>query len=54
MSHKALLGKPEGYIARPDHNRRTGRDNKGRDKRWQNNNKDGHGDDRRPRNDKKD
>jgi len=46
VSRKAILPKPEGYVARPprDDKRSGGRDNKGRDNRR---------DDRKPREDKK-
>ncbi|WGD35306.1 polyribonucleotide nucleotidyltransferase [Olleya sp. YS] len=46
VSRKAILPKPEGYVARPprDNNRSGGRDNRGRDNRR---------DDRKPREDKK-
>ncbi len=51
VSRKALLEKPEGYIARPprDNNNR-GRDNRGRDNRGRDNRRD----DRRPREEKQD
>ncbi|WP_027137148.1 polyribonucleotide nucleotidyltransferase [Gaetbulibacter saemankumensis] len=52
ISRKAILPKPEGYVARPprDNNNRGGsRDNRGRDNR----NRDNRRDDRAPRNDKK-
>ncbi len=54
VSRKALLDKPEGYVARPprDNSRDSrggGRDNRGRDNR-----RDDRRDDRRPREDKKD
>ena len=47
VSRKALLEKPEGYVARPprDNNRGGGRDNRGRDNR----NRDNRRDDRKPR-----
>ncbi|NRD23215.1 polyribonucleotide nucleotidyltransferase [Winogradskyella litoriviva] len=50
VSRKALLPKPEGYVARPprDNNNR-GRDNRGRDNRGRDNRRD----DRKPREDKK-
>jgi polyribonucleotide nucleotidyltransferase len=46
VSRKALLPKPEGYVARPprDNNNR-GRDNRGRDNRGRDNRRD----DRKPR-----
>ena len=52
VSRKALLDKPEGYVARPprDNNDRGGRDNnRGRDNRGRDNRRD----DRRPREDRK-
>ena len=50
VSRKAILPKPEGYVARPPRdNNRGGRDNKGRDNRGRDNRRD----DRKPRNDKK-
>jgi polyribonucleotide nucleotidyltransferase len=53
VSRKAILPKPEGYVARPprDNSRdnRGGRDNRGRDNRGRDNRRD----DRRPREDKK-
>ena len=51
VSRKALLDKPEGYVARPprDNNDRGGRDNRGRDNRGRDNRRD----DRKPREDKK-
>ncbi len=51
ISRKALLEKPEGYVARPprDNNRSGGRDNKGRDNRGRDNRRD----DRKPRENKK-
>ncbi len=55
VSRKAILPKPEGYVARPprDNNRsrdnNRGRDNRGRDNRGRDNRRD----DRRPRQDKK-
>ena len=52
VSRKAILPKPEGYVARPprDDKRSGGRDNRGRDNRG----RDNRGrDDRRPREDKK-
>ena len=51
VSRKAILPKPEGYIARPtrDDNRSGGRDNRGRDNRGRDNRRD----DRKPREDKK-
>ena len=56
VSRKALLDKPEGYVARPprDDNRSGGRDNRGRDNRGRDNRRDDRRDDRRPREDKKD
>ena len=56
VSRKALLEKPEGYVARPprDDNRSGGRDNRGRDSRGRDNRRDDRRDDRRPREDKKD
>ncbi|WP_445737428.1 polyribonucleotide nucleotidyltransferase [Mariniflexile sp.] len=55
VSRKALLDKPEGYVARPprDNNDRGGRDNRGRDNR-DNRGRDNRRDDRRPREDRKD
>ncbi|MFH6767959.1 polyribonucleotide nucleotidyltransferase [Gaetbulibacter aquiaggeris] len=55
VSRKALLEKPEGYVARPprDDNRSGGRDNRGRDNRGRDNRRDDRRDDRRPREDKK-
>jgi polyribonucleotide nucleotidyltransferase len=53
VSRKAILPKPEGYVARPprDDNGRGGRDNnRGRDNRGRDNRRD----DRKPREDKKD
>ncbi|MDO7171946.1 polyribonucleotide nucleotidyltransferase [Mariniflexile sp. AS56] len=52
VSRKALLEKPEGYVARPprDNNDRGGRDNRGRDNRGRDNRRD----DRKPREDRKD
>ncbi len=50
VSRKAILPKPEGYVARPPRdNNRGGRDNRGRDNRGRDNRRD----DRRPREDKK-
>ncbi|KAB1069039.1 polyribonucleotide nucleotidyltransferase [Tamlana haliotis] len=51
VSRKAILPKPEGYVARPprDDKRSGGRDNRGRDNRGRDNRRD----DRKPRNDKK-
>jgi len=50
VSRKAILPKPEGYVARPPRdNNRGGRDNRGRDNRG----RDSRRDDRRPRGDKK-
>ncbi|AXP79677.1 Polyribonucleotide nucleotidyltransferase [Mariniflexile rhizosphaerae] len=58
VSRKALLEKPEGYVARPprDNNDRGGRDNRGgsRDNRGRDNRRDDRRDDRRPREDRKD
>jgi polyribonucleotide nucleotidyltransferase len=57
VSRKAILPKPEGYVARPprDDNRSGGRDNRGRDNRGRDNRgRDNRGrDDRRPREDRK-
>ena len=58
VSRKALLEKPEGYVARPprDDSRGGGRDNRGyRDNRGSRDNRgrDDRRDDRRPREDKK-
>jgi len=52
VSRKALLEKPEGYVARPprDDKRSGGRDNRGRDNRGRDNRRD----DRKPREPKKD
>ncbi|WP_308990537.1 polyribonucleotide nucleotidyltransferase [Mariniflexile litorale] len=52
VSRKALLDKPEGYVARPprENNDRGGRDNRGRDNRGRDNRRD----DRKPREDRKD
>ncbi len=49
VSRKALLEKPEGYVARPPRDNNRGRDNRGRDNRGRDNRRD----DRRPREDKK-
>ncbi len=51
VSRKAILPKPEGYVARPprDDKRSGGRDNRGRDNRGRDNRRD----DRKPREDKK-
>ncbi|WP_179336935.1 polyribonucleotide nucleotidyltransferase [Winogradskyella ludwigii] len=51
VSRKAILPKPEGYVARPprDDKRSGGRDNRGRDNRGRDNKRD----DRKPREDKK-
>lgn len=51
VSRKAILEKPEGYVARPprDDSRSGGRDNRGRDNRGRDNRRD----DRRPREDRK-
>jgi polyribonucleotide nucleotidyltransferase len=57
VSRKAILPKPEGYVARPprDNNDRGGRDNRGRDSRGRDNRgRDNRRDDRRPREDKRD
>ena len=56
VSRKAILPKPEGYVARPprDDSRGGGRDNRGRDNRGRDNRgRDNRRDDRRPREDKK-
>jgi len=57
VSRKALLEKPEGYVARPprDDSRSGGRDNRGgnRDNRGRDNRRDDRRDDRRPREDRK-
>ncbi|MGZ0016480.1 polyribonucleotide nucleotidyltransferase [Yeosuana sp. AK3] len=55
VSRKALLDKPEGYVARPprDDSRSGGRDNRGRDHRGRDNRRDDRRDDRRPREDRK-
>jgi polyribonucleotide nucleotidyltransferase len=56
VSRKALLEKPEGYVARPprDDSRGGGRDNRGRDNRGRDNRgRDNRRDDRRPREEKK-
>ena len=52
VSRKAILPKPEGYVARPprEDSRGGGRDNRGRDNRGRDNRRD----DRKPREDKKD
>jgi polyribonucleotide nucleotidyltransferase len=50
VSRKALLEKPEGYVARPPRDNNRGRDNRGRDNR----NRDNRRDDRKPREDRKD
>jgi polyribonucleotide nucleotidyltransferase len=50
VSRKALLEKPEGYVARPPRDNNRGRDNRGRDNR----NRDNRRDDRKPREDKQD
>ncbi|WNH09318.1 polyribonucleotide nucleotidyltransferase [Thalassobellus suaedae] len=52
VSRKAILPKPEGYVARPprENNDRGGRDNRGRDNRGRDNRRD----DRKPREDKRD
>ncbi|HEX9827590.1 MAG TPA: polyribonucleotide nucleotidyltransferase [Flavobacteriaceae bacterium] len=57
VSRKAILPKPEGYVARPprDNNDRGGRDNRGRDSRGRDNRgRDNRRDERRPREDKRD
>jgi polyribonucleotide nucleotidyltransferase len=57
VSRKAILPKPEGYVARPprDDNRSGGRDSRGRDNRGRDNRgRDNRRDDRRPREDKRD
>ncbi|WP_299113376.1 polyribonucleotide nucleotidyltransferase [uncultured Winogradskyella sp.] len=56
VSRKAILPKPEGYVARPPRdNNRNGRDNnRGRDNRGRDNrNRDNRRDDKKPREDKK-
>ncbi len=55
VSRKAILPKPEGYVARPPRdNNRGGRDNRGRDNRGRDNRgRDNRRDDRKPREDKK-
>ena len=45
VSRKALLDKPEGYVARPPRDNNRGRDNRGRDNRG----RDNRGNDRKPR-----
>jgi len=50
VSRKALLEKPEGYVARPPRDNNRSRDNRGRDNRGRDNRRD----DRRPREDKRD
>jgi polyribonucleotide nucleotidyltransferase len=57
VSRKAILPKPEGYVARPprDDNRSGGRDSRGRDNRGRDNRgRDNRRDDRRPREDNRD
>jgi polyribonucleotide nucleotidyltransferase len=49
VSRKALLEKPEGYVARPPRDNSRGRDNRGRDNR-----RDNRRDDRKPREERKD
>ena len=51
VSRKAILPKPEGYVARPPRDNNGGRDNRGRDNRGRDNKR---RDDRRPREDKRD
>ena len=56
VSRKAILPKPEGYVARPprENNDRGGRDNRGRDNRGRDNRgRDNRRDDRKPREDNK-
>ena len=55
VSRKAILPKPEGYVARPPReNNNRGRDNRGRDNRGRDNrSRDNRRDDRKPREDKK-
>ena len=48
VSRKALLDKPEGYVARPPRDNNRGRDNRGRDNR----NRDNRRDNRSPRENK--
>ncbi|MBN4057826.1 polyribonucleotide nucleotidyltransferase [Olleya sp. AH-315-K02] len=50
VSRKALLEKPEGYVARPPRDNNRGRDNRGRDNRGRDNRRD----DRKPREEKQD
>ena len=50
VSRKALLDKPEGYVARPPRDNNRGRDNRGRDNR----NRDNRRDNRSPRENKED
>ncbi|MBN4084825.1 polyribonucleotide nucleotidyltransferase [Flavobacteriaceae bacterium AH-315-B10] len=50
VSRKALLEKPEGYVARPPRDNNRGRDNRGRDNRDRDNRRD----DRKPREEKQD
>jgi polyribonucleotide nucleotidyltransferase len=55
VSRKAILPKPEGYVARPPRDNNRGRDNRGRDNRGRDNRgRDNRRDDRKPREDKKD
>ena len=50
VSRKALLEKPEGYVARPPRDNNRGRDNRGRDNRGRDNRgRDNRGNDRKPR-----
>jgi len=54
VSRKAILPKPEGYVARPPRDNNRGRDNRGRDNRGRDNrNRDNRRDDRKPREDRK-
>jgi polyribonucleotide nucleotidyltransferase len=50
VSRKALLEKPEGYVARPPRDNNRGRDNRGRDNRGRDNRRD----DRKPREERSD
>ncbi|MBT8325442.1 MAG: polyribonucleotide nucleotidyltransferase, partial [Winogradskyella sp.] len=55
VSRKALLEKPEGYVARPPRDNNRGRDNRGRDNRGRDNRgRDNRRDDRKPREDRSD
>ena len=55
VSRKAILPKPEGYVARPPRDNNRGRDNRGKDNRGRDNrNRDNRRDDRKPREDNKD